>query len=67
MPLERLQEERPEEYAQLVASNQLESRLVDPPTPSELRTAHIFGYIALTIGVLLAIGIFWALIGQLWH
>jgi thiosulfate reductase cytochrome b subunit len=65
MPLERFQEERPQEYAQLVASNQLESRLVDPPTQGELRTACIFGYIALTIGVLLAIGIFWALIGQM--
>ena len=65
IPLERLKEERPHEYARLVASNELESRLVDAPTRGELRIARVFGFTALTIGVLLAVGIFWALIGQL--
>jgi thiosulfate reductase cytochrome b subunit len=67
IPLERLKEERPLEYARLVESNELESRLVDAPTCDELRTARIFGFSALTIGVLLAIGIFWAMIAEMWH
>jgi thiosulfate reductase cytochrome b subunit len=67
IPLERLKEERPLEYDRLVANNELEGRLVEAPTCDELATARIFGFTALTVGVLLAIGIFWAMIAQMWH
>jgi hypothetical protein len=62
IPLERFKEERPLEYARYVANNELESRLVEAPTCDELSTARMFGFTALTIGVLLAIGIFSAMI-----
>jgi hypothetical protein len=65
IPLERFKEERPIEYARLVADNELESRLVEAPTCDELTTARMFGFTALTLGVLLAIGIFWAMIGAM--
>jgi cytochrome b subunit of formate dehydrogenase len=65
MPLERFKEERPVEYRRLVETNQLESRLVPAPDPGDLRVAYVFGFIAVTIGVLCAIGIFMALWEQL--
>ena len=49
--------ERPLEYQRLVAAGKLDERLVAPPTPEQLRTARIFGFIAVAIGILLVIGI----------
>lgn len=63
MPLERLKEERPLQYERLVATNQLERRLVPPPTRAQLVRAYLCGFAAVAIGVALAIGIFIALIG----
>ena len=60
MSLERFKEERPLEYQRLVDNNELDKYLVDPPRPAELRRAHIWGAIFVTIGLALAIGIFWA-------
>ncbi|MDH3588077.1 MAG: cytochrome b/b6 domain-containing protein [Gammaproteobacteria bacterium] len=62
MPLERLKEERPKEYARLVESGELESIMADAPTAAELRTARIFGFSALFIGLALAIAIFWSVL-----
>ena len=62
MPLERFKEERPLEYQRLVDGDQLDSIAADPPTRAELRNAHIFGFSALTIGIVLAIGIFWSVV-----
>jgi len=62
MPLERFKEERPLEYQRLVDSQQLESRLVPAPNAADLRVAYVFGFIALTVGVLCAVGIFAALL-----
>jgi hypothetical protein len=63
MPLERFEQERPLEHARLVAQGRL--RLEPAPTAAELRRAHVFGYTALTIGVVLAVFIFWALLRSL--
>jgi cytochrome b subunit of formate dehydrogenase len=63
--LERFKEERPSEYRRLVENGELESRLVEPPSRSTMRKAHIFGFTATGIGILLALGIFWALLSQL--
>ena len=57
MPLGRFEEERPAEYRRLVASGQLESLLEDPPTDGEMAFARGFGFTAMTIGLLLALGI----------
>lgn len=62
MPLERFKDERPLEYERLVASGELESLLVPPPTAQAMRKAHIFGFTAVSIGVALAVFIFAALI-----
>ena len=62
--LERFKAERSLEYQRLVDSGMLESYLVDPPTPEELRRAHVWGSVALTIGIALAIGIIWALLSH---
>jgi cytochrome b subunit of formate dehydrogenase len=65
MSLERFKEERPMEYERLVEHGELESRLVDPPSRSTMRKAHIFGFTATGIGIFLAVAIFWALLAQL--
>ena len=64
MSLERFKEERPLEYQRLVDNNELENYFVDPPRPAELKRAHIWGGIFVTTGLLLAIGIFWALLAH---
>jgi cytochrome b subunit of formate dehydrogenase len=63
MPLARFKEERPLEYERLVETNRLEERLVERPARSTMRKVYLFGLTAMTIGLLLAGGIFWALIG----
>ena len=67
MPLDRFKDERPMEYERLVAQGQLEDYLVPPPTAAELRRAYIFGFTAVTIGVILAIFIFWGLLTHGFH
>ena len=58
MPLEKFKEERPLEYKRLVDSGQLESVLVDPPLREHLVEAYVFGFLAVTIGIALAVAIF---------
>ncbi|MGH0034021.1 MAG: cytochrome c3 family protein [Myxococcota bacterium] len=60
MPLARFREERPLEYERLVSAGELESRLESAPSKNDLRRAHISGGIAVTIGLLLVVAIFWA-------
>jgi cytochrome b subunit of formate dehydrogenase len=62
LSLERFKEERPLEYQRLVANDELDEYLVEPPNEREIRRAHIWGTIFVTTGLLLAVGIFWALV-----
>ena len=62
MSLEHFKSERPLEYQRLVDNNELEAYLVDPPTALERRRAYVWGTGFLTIGVMLAVGIIWALL-----
>jgi cytochrome b subunit of formate dehydrogenase len=62
MSLERFKSERPLEYQRLVDNDELQGYLVDPPTVAERRRAYIWGTIFLTVGLLLAVGIIWALL-----
>jgi len=55
MPLERLKEERPEEYAALKKSGELESLIVPAPTAERMQMARIFGFTALAVGLILGI------------
>jgi hypothetical protein len=67
MPLETFEEERPLEYARLVAQGKLEEKLGPPPTAGQFRLAYVFGFTALTVGIVLAVFIFKALLGGLLH
>jgi cytochrome b subunit of formate dehydrogenase len=67
MPLATFKHERPLEYERLVAEGKLEQYMVAAPSALELRIAYIFGFSAVTIGVLLAGFIFWALLSSLGH
>ena len=62
MSLERFKLERPLEYRRLVEADELDDYLVDPPTRQERRRAYTWGTIFLAIGVMLAVGIIWALL-----
>jgi cytochrome b subunit of formate dehydrogenase len=59
MPLRRFKEERPMEYERLVESGKLEDYLEKPPTRRAMRRAMAFGFLALFIGLVLAVGILW--------
>jgi cytochrome b subunit of formate dehydrogenase len=63
MPLSRFQEERPLEYERLVAEGRLEELLEPPPSEKELTLARVFGFTAVAIGLLLAVGILVGLFG----
>jgi cytochrome b subunit of formate dehydrogenase len=67
MPLELFKHERPLEYERLVAEGRLQQLMAPAPTVVEYRVAYIFGFIALAIGVLLAVFIFWALLSGVGH
>jgi cytochrome b subunit of formate dehydrogenase len=67
MPLERFKDERPLEYQRLLASGELDKLMMPAPTQGELLRAYVFGFLAVAIGVALAVGIFVALLGGLLH
>ncbi|HXF48445.1 MAG TPA: cytochrome c3 family protein [Verrucomicrobiae bacterium] len=60
VPVEELKADRPREYEELVASGELEKRLVDPLPPVVVKTMKIFGWAALSIGIILVLLIIWA-------
>jgi hypothetical protein len=45
----------------MVEKGTLEKSLCDPPAREEMAWVIVFGFTALTIGLALAVGIFWAL------
>jgi len=53
VPLEEFKKDRPREYEALVASGKLEQHLVPPPDPTKVAAWRIFGWIALTLGILM--------------
>ena len=50
-----------------MAQGKLDEYLVPAPTAAALRRAYIFGFTTLSIGIVLAVLIFWALLGGLMH
>jgi len=62
MSLERFMSERPLEYQRMVDNGELEDHLVPAPNKRQRRDAYLFGSIFLSIGVMLAIFIIWALL-----
>ena len=61
-PLERFKDERPLEYQRMVDEGTLEQHLVPAPTDAQVRKIHIWGFLAVAIGLALAVGIFSALL-----
>jgi cytochrome b subunit of formate dehydrogenase len=64
MPMERFKAERPLEYQRLVENGELDDYLVEAPNERQIRDAYMFGSIFLVTGILLAIGIVWALLAH---
>ena len=62
VPLEEWKRDKPAEYEAMVASNRLESRLTHPLPPALVRALRIFGWVALTIGLALVVGIMYSMI-----
>lgn len=56
-PLERLKDERPEEYEKLVQTGELEKLIVEPPSDDMIKIARIFGFTFLSIGLIIIIAI----------
>jgi len=64
MPLEKFKEERPREYQRMVEKGTLEANLRNAPTREEMMWVYFFGFFALSIGLALAVAIFWALLSH---
>ena len=62
LTLEELKEDRPRQYKYLKENNMLEGMLVRPPSPYFVRIAKIFGFTALTLGILLIILIIYSML-----
>ncbi|MBI5709261.1 MAG: hypothetical protein HZC42_03025 [Candidatus Eisenbacteria bacterium] len=60
VPLDEFRKDRPREYEELVASGRLEELLMEPPSPKHLHAWRIFGFIALSTGILLILLIVYA-------
>jgi len=59
IPIEEFKADRPREYEEMVAANELEKHIAPPLHPMLIRAMRIFGFTALTIGlslILLIIG-----------
>lgn len=59
MSLDEFKEDRPREYADLVARGELDQHMVEPMDPRMVRAFKIFGFTALTIGISLILLIIW--------
>ena len=62
IPLDEFKKDRPREYEELVASGELESRLEPAPPEALVRHWRIFGFAALTLGILMVVLILYAAI-----
>lgn len=62
VPLEEFKKDRPREYQILVDTNKLESRLAPPPPDWLVKGARIFGFTALTTGLIIVVMIIYSMI-----
>jgi hypothetical protein len=51
VPLDEFRYDRPAEYAQVVASREIDERIVDPPPEWFVKLARVFGFTCLGIGL----------------
>jgi len=62
MSIEDLKRERPLEYEALVASGELHKNLAEPLSPKKILAIRIFGWTALTLGLILVVCIIYTMI-----
>ena len=62
VPIEELKKDRPRLYQQLVESGELEEYLVNPPSKRFLIVVRIFGFAALTTGIIFIILIIYSMV-----
>jgi len=62
VPLSTFKEERPREYEELVEKDELEKHIVQPLSPTLMRTVKVFGISFLTTGLIIVAGIIYSLI-----
>jgi len=62
MSIEELQRERPNEYNDLIARGELEKNLAEPLSPKRILAIRIFGWTALTIGIVLVVCIIFTML-----
>lgn len=62
VPLEEFKKDRPREYQQLVEEGKLEERFAPPPPEWLKKFAKIFGFTALTLGLLIVVLIIYSMI-----
>lgn len=60
--LEELKDDRPREYEDLVKRADIADHIVEPPLPWLKRAARVFGFTALSIGILIIVLIIYAMI-----
>ncbi|HEY6194308.1 MAG TPA: cytochrome c3 family protein [Candidatus Eisenbacteria bacterium] len=51
IPLEEFKQDRPREYAAMIASGRLEEHLMPAPDPRDVRRWRAFGWVALSLGI----------------
>jgi len=62
MSIEDLKRERPKEYKTLLTRGKLEKHLADPLSPKKILAIRIFGWTALTIGLILVVCIIFTMV-----
>ena len=60
--IDELKEDRPREYEQILANEDLQEKLGDAPSPKLEKVARVFGFVALTLGISLVILIIYSMI-----
>lgn len=62
MSVEELKLERPTEYEALVAKGELDKHMAEPLSPTKILAIRIFGWVALSIGLILVVCIIYTII-----
>jgi cytochrome b subunit of formate dehydrogenase len=62
MPLAELKMDKPRLYEELVANGKLDEHLADPVSPTFARWVKFFGFLALTVGLILVLLIIYAMV-----
>jgi cytochrome b subunit of formate dehydrogenase len=60
--LDEFKEDRPREYELLKKDNKLEEKFVNAPNPKLIKAARIFGFTALTIGLIIVVLIIYSMV-----